>query len=95
MVAKTVALVVPDSGRWKPVMARKRKESPGASNRIRVRQGEAKVWFYRNESSIDVYVRPADSGQNQKAAPWSRLSCWRTRRSRSKTNQSSDGEPRE
>jgi hypothetical protein len=40
----------------------------GAANRIRVRQGEAKVWFYRNESSIDVYVRPADSGQNPKAA---------------------------
>jgi hypothetical protein len=52
------------------VTARKRKQSAGASNRIQVRSGEAKVWFYRNrnESSIDVYVRPADSGQSQKAA---------------------------
>ena len=49
-------------------MAQKRKPAAGASNRILVRQGEAKVWFYRNESSIDVYVRPADSGQNLKAA---------------------------
>ena len=49
--------------------ARKNKSQTGGdSNRVRVRQGEAKVWFYRNESSIDVYVRPADSGQKQKAA---------------------------
>jgi hypothetical protein len=70
LVVKKMASVVPDPGRWKPVKARKRKQSPGDSNRIPVRSGEARVWFYRNEStsSIDVYVRPADSGQNQKAA---------------------------
>jgi hypothetical protein len=50
-------------------MSHKRKsQATGASNRIRVRQGEARVWFYRNESSIDVYVRSAEAGQTNKPA---------------------------
>jgi hypothetical protein len=68
MAAEMVASVVRNSRGRQAVITRKRKQAPGASNRLRVRSGEAKVWFYRNESSIDVYVRPADSGQNQKAA---------------------------
>jgi hypothetical protein len=49
-------------------MRGKRAQS-GTSNSVRVRRGQARVWFYRNrnESSIDVYVRPAASGQNQPA----------------------------
>jgi hypothetical protein len=67
-MAAEVAAMVPNSRGRNTVMAQKSKQTPGASNRIQVRSGEAKVWFYRNESSIDVYVRPADSEQNQKAA---------------------------
>lgn len=41
----------------------------GRSNTIRVRRGEAKVWFYRNPSSIDIYVRPGKGGKEQGPAP--------------------------
>jgi hypothetical protein len=34
---------------------------------VRVRRGDAKVWFYRNEASIDVYVRTEES--KHEAAP--------------------------
>lgn len=41
--------------------------SSSAPRFVRVRRGEAKAWFYRNESSIDVYVRTADNKND--AAP--------------------------
>jgi hypothetical protein len=47
----------------------------GDSNRIRVRRGEARVWFYRNESSIDVYVRPAKSAGVEPAPICFRISA--------------------
>lgn len=48
-------------------MRRKLKGS-GDSTYVRVRGGKAKVWFYRNESSIDIYVRPETPGAKDKPA---------------------------
>jgi hypothetical protein len=42
--------------------------SPGASKVVRVWRGEARVWFYRNESSIDVYVKPVQRNQQSSGA---------------------------
>jgi hypothetical protein len=68
-VAQVAALVPYPTG-WTAVMGQKRKSQPGGTSKlVRVWRGKAKVWFYRNESSIDVYVRPADSGTTNLAAP--------------------------
>lgn len=47
---------------------RTKRPDMGSSQRVQVRRGQARVWFYRNDGSIDVYVRPASEG-NDKPAP--------------------------
>lgn len=46
-----------------------KRKSAGDSKLLRPWRGEAKVWFYRNESSIDVYVKPVQPNQQSGPAP--------------------------
>ena len=77
MVAAELAAPVPLHNRRAGVRARKSsgrskpggRQSGGTSQPVRVRRGEVRVWFYRNESSIDVYVRPADPDAQNSPAP--------------------------
>ena len=50
------------------------RKSGGSSQVVRLRRGEAKVWFYRNPSSIDVYVRPGKDGKQSPAPICFRIS---------------------
>jgi hypothetical protein len=53
--------------------AKKSGGTPRAVNNVR---GEAKVWFYVNPESVDVYIRPAkvNGSDSTPASIWFRLS---------------------
>lgn len=52
------------------------KRSTGTTPRsVRRVRGEAKVWFYANPDSVDIYVRPATDGltSGAPASIWFRI----------------------
>lgn len=65
--------MVPGADRRQSLMARNpgnlKARGGSTPNFVRVWRGDAKVWFYRNPSSIDVYVRTSAGDDKSGAAP--------------------------